>query len=278
MRTLLLSVFSLCLTIGLSAQSLTVMSYNLRYDNQSDAPYHWDARKAGALEIITRERPQLLGVQEALKTQVDFLDQNLKGYARVGVGREDGKTEGEYSAIYYDTNRFDLKSQKNIWLSETPDEATLGWDGVCKRVMTYVILYDKKAKRDIAYLNTHFDHVGQVARAESAKLVVHTMKSVAPNMPIIFSGDLNAEPDDSAIEYILNADIVDDTYEEADKIIGGETTFHDWGKTDGGRIDYIMVSDNMFDVIEYKTIVEKPHGLYLSDHNPIVAKIKFEKR
>lgn len=277
MKKLFFSCIALALFTACSSESAEhetkVMTYNLRYANPSDAPNDWDTRKEAATAFILGESPDLLGVQEALNSQITFLETTLEGYGRIGVGRDNGANEGEFSAIYYSKNRYDVKESNTIWLSETPCEVSLGWDGACRRVMTYAVLHDKTLNRDIAFFNTHFDHVGKVARDSSAILVIETINKVAikRGIPAIFSGDLNATISDKPIQYLINQDVLSDSREIAKEINGGENSYHNWGKiSDTGIIDYIMVSKE-FKVKNYTVSEEKFNDIFLSDHNPIVV-------
>lgn len=265
-------MFVSCLSKQEDGVSINVMTYNLRYSNSADAPHHWDARKEGALEVIKREKVDLLGIQEGLISQINYLDSALTNYKRVGVGRDDGKSEGEFSAIYYDADRFESLENGTIWLSETPNQVSQGWDGACRRIMSYVVLKEKNSDKEITYFNTHFDHVGKVARDNSSKLVIETIKKVANGRPVIFSGDLNATIEDEPIQYLLNQGVLLNSRDIAETKLGVESTYHDFGKIDGGVIDYIMVSED-FKVKSSNIISEQINGLYLSDHNPIVVTI-----
>lgn len=255
----------------LQAQSVKVISFNIRYDNPSDTPNNWDARKGLVSATIVNSAPDLLGVQEALSNQVAYLDSELKGYARQGVARDDGDCQGEYSAVYYNTNRFERIDGGTFWLSQTPDSVSLGWDGACKRIVSWVELLDKTSGKPIFYFNTHFDHIGPMARMGSAELVLQRISDIAAGAPAILSGDLNAEINDKPIQHLLETGLLKDSRMEAKKVVGPATTFHDFGKTDGGVIDYIMATKH-FKVKKHEVIVSPKGGeLFLSDHNPIVA-------
>lgn len=277
-KTVLYGLLALVVLCGCSKDvrnEIVVMTYNLRYNNNNDAPHHWDARKEIAVSLVKDNKVGLLGIQEGLMSQINYLDLALTNYKRVGVARDNGIDEGEFSAIYYDTTRFKLVSSNTIWLSETPNEVSQGWDGACKRVMTYAIMEDKSSDKKVAFFNTHFDHQGQVAREESAKLVIKTIKDVAKGLPVIFSGDLNANIEDVSIQYLLNQELLSDSRAISETKAGEESTYHGFGQTtDAGVIDYIMVSDHF--KVKNNTIIDSKIGdVYLSDHNPIVATITY---
>lgn len=140
----------------------------------------------------------MFGVQEALADQLQYLDEECPQYARVGVGRDDGDKAGETMAIYYLRDRFDLLDSGTLWLSETPDRPSRGWDGACNRTMTWAELRDRTSGKTFFYFNTHLDHKGKTARAEGVKLVVAQIAAIAGKAPAILGGDFNT-PTDSPI-------------------------------------------------------------------------------
>ena len=160
-----------------SAQQPTpikVISYNIRMSAAPDADgdNRWENRKQASINMINDQQPTLLGLQEACPDQVAFLDSNLPDYKRIGVGREDGKAEGEMMAIYYRHGELEVIKSGTFWLSDTPDEVSMGWDAACKRTCTWALFRSKADGRNIAYMNTHLDHMGPTARRESIKLIV----------------------------------------------------------------------------------------------------------
>src|SRR5512138_3465563 len=173
MRTLLLLiVLALATPMFTSAQSLTVMSYNIRYDNPGDGRNAWPNRKDRLIQLIRDESPDLIGLQEALHHQLTDILNGVEGYAMVGVGRDDGKQKGEYSAILYRTSAFELRDENTFWLSETPEvPGSKSWDAAITRVVTWARFRDIKSKKVFFAFNTHFDHMGKEARRESAKLL-----------------------------------------------------------------------------------------------------------
>ncbi|MEG1649993.1 MAG: endonuclease, partial [Rikenellaceae bacterium] len=156
MKKLLFICIAIIFSCSAWSQDMSVMTFNLRLATGKDAPYHWQARTDAVAYCLKKEKPALLGVQEALHVQIEFLDSLLTGYKREGVGRDDGKTGGEYSAIYYDARRFKLLDGGTFWLSETPSKVSMGWDAACRRVVSWVKLKDLKSDREFCYMNTHF--------------------------------------------------------------------------------------------------------------------------
>ena len=276
MKKILLPLLCLAATCTAHAQTFTAMTYNIRYDTKSDAPFHWDARKEAAAVMLKKEKPSLLGLQEALMHQVQFFDSVLCDYGRVGVGRDDGKKAGEFSALYYDRTRFELLDSATFWLSATPSRPSMGWDAACKRVVSWAKLKDKKNGAILFAFNTHFDHIGKEARMNSAKLLIERIESTASGYPVIVSGDLNATIDDAPIQYLLNQGALKNSRDCADIRKGPDITYHNYGRVQGGIIDYIMVSPEL-KVLENKILDRLIDGMFLSDHNPVKVKLKYEK-
>lgn len=193
---LLLLVASYCAT----AQSLRVMTYNIRYDNPQDPVHSWEKRKSKVLQIINDHRPDVLGVQEALSHQVKDLVGSEKNLAFVGVGRDDGRKAGEFSAIIFRTDRFDLQEHGDFWLSEKPDEpGSIGWDAAHPRIATWALVIDKQEARKILLVNTHLDHIGQEARKRSVELIKSRIAELGYDVPVIITGDFNFTRDEGAV-------------------------------------------------------------------------------
>lgn len=172
---------------------IKVISYNIRMSAAPDADgdNRWENRKQASINMINDQQPTLLGLQEACPDQVAFLDENLPDYKRIGVGREDGKAEGEMMAIYYRDADFELEKSGTFWLSETPDQVSMGWDAACKRTCTWVLLRSKADGRRVGYMNTHLDHMGPTARKESIKLIVAKIAELFDKeIPLFLDGRL----------------------------------------------------------------------------------------
>jgi len=137
MRILILTLLTIC-SFTLKGQSLKVMTYNIRYHNHSDGVNGWNKRKEKVVELILKNNPDVLGIQEALHSQMKDLCKLLKDYAYVGVGRDDGKEKGEYVAIFYKKSRLKVVKSGSFWLSETPETpGSMGWDAACTRMATW---------------------------------------------------------------------------------------------------------------------------------------------
>ena len=199
--------FLLCLfTTAVVAQDLTVLSYNIRYNSQSDGEDLWDLRKWELVDQIQQHSPDSFGVQEATAVQIQYILEALPEYAYVGVGRDNGATKGEYSAVFYLKEKFKLLESKTFRLSETPEEVSVGWDAALPRICTYAQFKEHTTGRDFWHFNTHFDHVGKAARANSALLIIEKIKSlVSPESVFVLTGDFNASPNELPITHLKSA-------------------------------------------------------------------------
>lgn len=270
---LLLPLFMACQS---GPVELNVMSFNIRMDTASDSLNSWPHRKEVAAQIILQKEIDLFGTQEVLHHQLQDMKDRLPGYVALGVGRADGKEEGEYSAIFYKEERFDALSSGTFWLSETPEVAgSKGWDGACERVATWAILQEKESGKKLFFINTHLDHVGKQARQEGVTLLMERAKAYAEGLPIIITGDFNANPESAVIAHVLESGEFHDCFVLAKEIKGNIGTFHSYGRIPverRNRIDYIFVTDAI-EVRSYEAVPEKLKNIYISDHAPIMAEI-----
>lgn len=262
---------------------LNVMSFNIRYDNPEDSLNNWQYRKDNVAQIVKDKKVDVLGTQEVLVNQLNDLKDRLPEYSVIGVGREDGKEKGEYSAIFYNKDRFKESQSGYFWLSETPEVAgSKGWDGACERIATWAILVDQESQKGIFVLNTHLDHVGKIARQESVSLLLNKIAELSNGLPIVVTGDFNADPESDVIKHIINQKDVNhlmDSRSIAKSVDGMQWTFHDFGRLPiEGRefIDYIFVNAKVEEVSTFEVLPEKFNGGFLSDHSPIFAKLKIK--
>ena len=168
------------------SQNLKVMSFNIRLNVDSDKENSWTNRKQDVADLLTYYHPDYFGVQEALPDQMKDIKNGLKNYDYVGVGRDDGKEKGEFSAIFYDTDRLQVLKSDTFWLSETPEKPSKGWDAALNRICTYAVFRDKKSKKEFMALNLHFDHIGNIARVKSSELILKKIKEINPkNLPVL---------------------------------------------------------------------------------------------
>lgn len=160
MKKLLLTVLLLLSALLAGAQSLTVISYNIRLGEAKDGTNSWPFRAAASRDMVMDQLPDIMGLQEAFLYQAAYLKEYCKGYKYVGVGREDGKKEGEIMAIFYRKETVKLLRWGTFWLSDTPKKPSKGWDAACKRTATWALMKDKRTGKKFYYVNTHLDHVG----------------------------------------------------------------------------------------------------------------------
>lgn len=180
--------------------SIRVMSYNIRLGIADDGANSWECRKVATPAMLDAIQPDMFGVQEAYDFQIDYILSSCPRYACVGVGREDGISEGEHMSIFYDSTRYDLLRWGTYWLSETPNIPSRGWDAMCKRTATWTLLQNKISGQKLFYLNTHLDHVGWEARKNGLRLLYDSISVMNPEgLPIILTGDFNVLPDNEGL-------------------------------------------------------------------------------
>ncbi|MGQ8336997.1 endonuclease/exonuclease/phosphatase family protein [Sunxiuqinia sp. A32] len=260
---------------------LKVMTYNIRYDNPDDLQNNWKYRKDFAANMIHFYDVDIFGTQEVLKNQLDDLLDRLPEYTSLGVGRFDGKTEGEYSAIFYKTDKYEVLDDGHFWLSETPEVAgSMGWDAACERIVTWGIFKEIETGNRFAFVNTHFDHRGRKARKESALMLnKEVSRIVAEDLPVIVTGDFNAIETSEPIQTILEDGILLDTRKLAPIVYGPSWTSHSFGQIPFEKrniIDYIFVTKD-FSVEKYASISDRLDSTYLSDHNPVYVEAILNK-
>lgn len=270
----LLFILGLLLISTLNAQELSVMTYNIKLDYPKEGENSWTNRKPFMVNQIKFYEPDVLGVQEAMPNQMNDLNKLLSDYNYVGVGRDDGKNKGEYSAIFYKKEDYKIIKQSTFWLSETPERVSMGWDAVCNRVCTYALFKNKKTKQKFWVFNTHFDHVGKKARKKSAELIVQKITKLnSKNLPVVLMGDFNMEPNHDSIRFINKH--LEDSKTIADIDFGPTGTFNGFhfDKPVTRRIDYIFVSPEI-KVNKYAVLSDSKDCKYPSDHLPVLAEIE----
>lgn len=252
-----------------------VMTYNIKYDNPNDSLNNWDNRKLEMAHMFNYYEPEIFGLQEGLEHQLQYLDQHLTNYSRIGVGRDDGRQKGEFSPIYYNNNKFSLVKGATFWLSEQDDTVSVGWDASMERICTYGVFENKASKKKVLVFNTHFDHMGPLAREMSSKLILNKLREInQDNYPIILMGDFNAEPETNPIK-ILKSVLKDGAQLSPDGIYGPYGTYTGFTKNEVAkrRIDYIFIKN--LKVSKYRHIDDKmKNNNYLSDHLPVMIELK----
>jgi endonuclease/exonuclease/phosphatase family metal-dependent hydrolase len=258
---------------------LNVMSFNIRYDSSEDGENNWQYRKDIVAQTIMSCDADVVGTQEVLHSQLNDLKARLPDYTSIGVGRLDGIEQGEYSAILYKNARFSAVKSGWFWLSETPEKAgSKGWDGACERIATWAILQDRGTQRQFFVINTHLDHVGQMARREGVALLLKRTGELSRGLPIIMTGDFNATPESAVIQLVTAADEpnhLGHTKDAAQETTGTGWTFHGFGRVPENErsfIDYVFVSQGI-KVLKHSVIPEKAGGKFISDHSAVAAQI-----
>lgn len=267
-------------------QNLRVMTFNIRYSEPRDGENSWTNRKTKVADVIRFHKADLVGVQEALNSQLKDLEKLLPDFAWCGAGRTDGKEGGEYSAILYRKSRLKLLETRTFWLSETPENAgSKGWDANLPRIVTWAKFRDLKTKKVFYHFNTHFDHIGKVARAESAKLLLAHIPRIAGKFSFfVVTGDFNAKEDTNIYQILTgkenagNFKLIDARYVSQNGHFGGDSTFNEFKELIPlMKIDYIFVGDKTR-VLEHGVLSDRWNGLWASDHLPVLAEIIFGEK
>jgi len=274
------------LTIYSFGQPVKVMSYNIRLDTEADGVNQWKNRTGRVFNLIKKNNPDLLGVQEAMHNQMMDLKSNLTDYEFVGVGRDDGKEKGEYSAIFYKKDKFDVLEQNTFWLSETPEvPGSKSWDAAITRVVTFVVLKDKSTGKSFAYFNTHFDHIGKEARKNSAKLIKiyiagfnfgASLAGKYTDLPLLVSGDFNSEPTDEPYQTMIDGKDVTLFDSRPAKNLTGTFCGFEVNAMKCKTIDYIFHSSH-WKAKQYKVIQDHNRKYYPSDHLPVMSTFILKK-
>lgn len=251
-----------------------IMSYNLRVDFGGDGENNWEHRRDFLAGQLLFYAPDFIGTQEGKAHQLKFIDSLLVDYHYIGISRDDSKTEGEFSAIFYNQKKFKLIAGNTFWLSETPEKKSKGWDAAYERICTYGLFEDRQTKRQCYVFNTHLDHIGENARLAGAKLIVAKINSInTKNLPVILTGDFNSEPDSAVYQY-LSGILTDAKTISKSKPFGPSGTFNafKFHEPVTRLIDYIFVSKKA-GVFKYAVLSDSKDCKYPSDHLPVLAEI-----
>ena len=253
----------------------SVITYNIKYDDYSNGENSWNVRKVALLDLINTLSPDILGIQEGLIHQVEFLASKMNDYKYVGVGREDANRKGEHCAIFFNEKKYKLLKNSTFWLSESPNEVSIGWDAALERICTYSLLETINGGNKIWVFNTHFDHVGNIAREESARLILEKIKMLnIQEEPVLVMGDFNALEKSKVIDILRQS--LNDTMRDADiKHKGPIGTFNNFLNNQEiiKRIDYIFSKG--FQTISHQHVDKRlDNGNHISDHFPVFVKVK----
>lgn len=306
MKKILFSLLFVCAAFSLAAQELTVASFNVRYRNDGDAKdgNGWAQRCPYVCSLIEFQGFDIFGAQEVLDPQLKDMCANLPDYNYIGVGRDDGKTQGEYAPIFYKKERLELLGNGHFWLSEITDRPNKGWDAVLPRICTWGHFADRVTGRRFWFFNLHMDHVGVKAREKGAELVISRIKEMCAEDEFVFlTGDFNVDQTDANYTQFVESGVLKDSYTAAERRFAPNGTFNAFDpslKTDS-RIDHIFVSPSIrvrnYGVLTDTYRSETPRskekinpGTFpkevslspyqvrmISDHFPIAAKVDFAK-
>ena len=265
-----------------SVETIRVMSFNVRLNTPSDSLNAWPYRKTMVASMIRFHKADILGVQEALWDQMQDLENILPEYAWVGIGRDDGNRAGEFMAIFYLKERFEVIKSSTFWLSENPEIPGKGWDAACNRIVTWCQFRDQKTGNIFFHFNTHFDHMGDTARVKSAELLIRQIDAIADGKPVLVTGDFNSTPDSKTYSILTTGLGKSQDLKLTDTKIAtqfphhgsnGTFTWFDLNNlTNDQPIDYIFLKSRVT-VLYHGTLTDTFDGRLPSDHFPVLAEI-----
>lgn len=285
--TILLIVF---LSTHLRAQHLLqldypfrLVSYNIRFDNPNDGDNVWANRKAKVANLLRFHKAEIFGLQEALINQIEDLEKEFPGFEYFGVGRNDGKTGGEFCPVFYNAARFKVLESGTFWLSETPEKpGSTGWFATLPRIATWIKFRDKSSGQEFFVFNTHLDHASESARDNGSKLIMDRITAMNDGLPVILCGDFNTKPGTTPYNNIIDGSnghlqMFDSKAASKYPPIGPTFTFVGWDfiGVPGRTIDYIFVNGQV-EVIQHTVICDNTDGVYPSDHLPVLIELNLK--
>ena len=273
---------------GVSGLDVKIMTFNIRYGAAKDGENQWKNRRDMVFDVIRKQKSDVIGLQEALRFQIDEIRQAVPMYAEIGVAREDGKIDGEYSAILYRTDRFGVGEAGTFWLSDTPDvPGSNTWGATCVRICTWARLIENNSGKAFYAFNLHMDHVSQPSREKSAVLLTQRIRGRKLAEPFVLTGDFNTGETNPVISYLkgetalAGADGVAaknpiplvDTFRLLHPDVKDVRTAHEFkGTRQGNKIDYVFVQPGV-KVLEAEILHDNTNGRYPSDHFPVMAQV-----
>jgi len=282
MKKIIIHIFLLLMITSCMSDvktNISVMTYNVRYGLADDGENSWEYRKKELSNLIKSKEPDFLGTQEGLPFQISYINNAMPNYEFIGTDR-DGNGKGENTAIFYNTSKYKVLKQHTFWLSPTQNKVSKGWDAAYPRICTYGLFTNKLTKQNFWVINTHFDHIGVEARKESALLILNKIEEInTKNYPLIFMGDLNAEPESKPV-ISLKTHLVDSKEVSIEKPKGPDGTFNafQFGIPVTKRIDYIFISNNnTIQVNNYTVLNDSKESKYPSDHLPVFVELTIKK-
>jgi endonuclease/exonuclease/phosphatase family metal-dependent hydrolase len=275
--------------VGAEGLDVRIMTFNIRYGSANDGENHWTNRRDMVFDVIRDQHSDVIGLQEALRFQIDEIRKAVPAYGEIGVAREDGRIDGEYSAILYRADRFGMAEAGTFWLSDTPDVAgSSHWGNACVRICTWARLIENKSGKAFYIFNTHLDHVSQPSREKSAALLAQRIHSRNHKDPVVVTGDFNAGEDNPAIRYLKGETAVEgsdghqaktpvpivDTFRVLHPNVEDVRTGHAFrGRRQGNKIDYVLAPPGA-KVLEAQILYDNVDGRYPSDHFPVTARLR----
>ncbi len=277
-RIIALYLLCCCFVKAGFSQTIITGTFNLRYDNPKDSGNLWKDRAPVAASLIRFHQFDIVGTQEGLKNQLEDLQKSLPDYAYYGVGRDDGKSKGEHSAIFYKKQKFVLVDSGDFWLSETPDKPGFGWDAKLNRICSWIKLKEKDSKKTFYVFNVHYDHQGVQARKESSKLILQKIKEIAGDQPTVLTGDFNGNHQSEWYLSLKESGLVKDVLWQVDKPYINNGSFNSFKTNNPSKdiIDHIFVTKH-FSVKRYGILTDTYHGKFPSDHYPVLTELVLGK-
>jgi endonuclease/exonuclease/phosphatase family metal-dependent hydrolase len=281
------TAFSTSVETASAESAIKVVSYNIRYGTAKDGDNSWQNRKQIVFDSLKAQAPDLVGLQEALRFQIDEILVALPHFQVAGVGRDDGKSQGEYSAIFFDSDRLELINSSTFWYSDTPKvPGSKSWGNTIPRICTWARLRDKRTSSYFYLFNTHFDHRSQPSRERSAQALIEVIRLRDYQDPVIVTGDFNAGENNPAIQYLKGEanlppgkgqtgeplNLVDTfrVLHPNAELVGTFGGFR--GSQDGEKIDYVFVTSGA-QVLSAEIDHFSVNGRFPSDHYPVTATI-----
>ena len=303
MRKIFLAAVMAAFAFSVMAQELNVASFNIKCGTSHGMGNvkgfnGWDDRKGLIFDLINFAAFDVFGAQEVRYGQLNDLVKALPDYAYIGVGRDDGKTKGEFCPVFYRRERFKLLDSGTFWLSATPETVSRGWDGGCNRVCSWGYFQDRATKAKFYFLNTHLDHKGPMAKTKGAELIVKFIEEHCKGAQVIVTGDMNVYQDSEWYNIFAKSGYLKDTFNAARYRFAPSGTFSTFTPTrySTNRIDHIFVSENV-EVSSYGVLtlhywrasedenayetrlpanIEKRAVHLLSDHYPVQVKLRLK--
>jgi len=265
---------------GMAPQpELTVMSFNIRFDNPADGVNAWPARIPLVGAYMAEVKPDIVGMQEVLHHQAEDLLDIMPGYQYVGTGRDDGMQGGEYSPVFFRTDRFELLDHGQFWLSETPDvPGSIGWAAVLPRVVAWARLKLRDTGLELFVFNTHFSHVSDLARRKSMEFMSEQMLKIAGDNRVIVTGDFNITKGselyhDMLAQFSSNNNLQNVELMAQEPVVDAESTFNAFRDDASPRVIDFIFADQHFSVLSYQVDKVRQGDIFISDHWPVWTRL-----